>query len=171
MFFAHFSQVQISRQEPKDLDLEKARARHDEFARRIANQIIVKNLANLSDAKQQADLKEKNRKRESFLFEVELHQGFLNSWNFWRDFYFNASKVEIKNTAQLTVVRKIKNLCVNTGMDLHILIGCTHKSYSRYNRRPSFQNCLGGAEDCYANFKDHIENELDRLEYEASARG
>lgn len=171
MFFPHFSEIQIPRQEPKGLDLKAARARHDEFARRLVTRIIVKSLPQLSNAEEQAKSKEKRRKRESFLFEVELQKDFLKSWNFWRNFYFDAESVTIKNASQLTVVKSIKNLCRDKGMDFHILIGCTHKAYSRYNRRPSFQNCRGGAEDFYANFKDHVEGELERLEYEESARG
>lgn len=170
MFFPHLSQIQVQRFEPTEMDSERERRRFSEFIERAARIIVFREIRVLADSDKKAELINKTKKINSLLISREKCLPFLKRWNFWRSFYLNAEPIDVKSKSQITSIFKILNLCEETKINFDLMIACVHKAYAQRAVRPGFQNCVGQGIDLYDKFKELVEEDIERMDYEERAR-
>lgn len=157
-FFSHTAKIQITRREPDFITkdhIDRVLALHD----RACMKVLF--LDRLKEAKNE----EKRNLRER----IDNLSEFIEIWNTWRDFYFDAEPIQIKTKAQATVCEKIVELVEAKGYNLAIFIACTHKAFQKRKFRPGFSDNLAHGEEHYERLYEDVLVDIERKSYEESA--
>jgi len=167
MFSPHLASIQIDRAEPsKNFDAEKS---HLEVARRfdaLAQKIVLRdNLKKRVDPKRSKKANEKIKKMVETDERMKFTKNFLNTWNHWREFYFQLPAIEVKTSGQVTLIENAIDFAKEKEMDLNILIACVHRAYQKRKFKPSFQEIITRGEEHYQLYDDVIAD-IEKDEYE-----
>jgi len=90
-------------------------------------------------------------------------------WNYWRNFYCGATPIHPKTKGQLTCIENIIELAYENDLNLNILIGVTHKAFTKRRFNPNFTEVLARGIDYYESLYDQVIADTDRVEYEEEA--
>jgi len=166
MFFSHLAEIEIERDEP-DIDPIKESKIILRRNALLAEKIVARNL--LKPRKKNPKVSEKIRALLEFDQRLDSARVFVETWNYWRDFYFDVGPMSPKNKGQLTCIEKIIEMSQENNINLSILIGATHKAYVWRKIRPGFSEALSKGLEHYENLYDDVVSDLDKQEYEMGA--
>lgn len=110
-------------------------------------------------------------KPESKLFRDRLAElsEFLEYWNSWRDFYFDAKPIAIKTKSQLTTCENIVKKIEEQNYNMTLFIACVHKGFQHRKFRPEFTAALHYGDEYYEKFYDAVLGDIQLKEYENNA--
>ncbi len=163
MFSPHLAQVRVEREEPREIDLEKAALEVKKRNAKLAEKIVVEGW--LKRPKPKKSGVKKLRRQIEFEERVKQHEHFMVLWNKWRDFYFDLPPMKIKSAGQLTAIENIKKMAEQEGIPLTMLLGCAHKAYVWKKRNPNFTNVVFDGLDMYERFYEAVSQDIDRQAY------
>lgn len=170
MFAAHLSSISIARSEPdpkynfaiREEKLEKYFAR---AAEKIVIGDVIKNpLKSANKEKRIKAIEESIEKDERF----KTIKSFMESWNFWRGFYFDLPELQPKLKAQLTSIENAILFCEEQEYDLHMMIGCIHFASQKKKFMPAFSAITTYGEEIYK-YYDRVISDIDKSDYQQAS--
>lgn len=168
VFTPNLAQIRITRKDPgPDFDTETATRKLARRTQQFAALIVTKNL--LRSVPSESRRKSAEKKIHDMIETEERMKTvrvFMESWNDWRNFYYDLPPMVIKNKSQLSTVESCIDFAYENRMDLSILIACVMKNYEKRNYRPNFNAILTYGEDAYKNLYDQVMADIDLREYE-----
>jgi len=95
---------------------------------------------------------------------MKLVKDFMETWNYWRQFYLDLPATKPKTKGQLTCIENILDLVKEENVNLRMLIAATHKAYSLYKRKynPTYATVLHSGLDFYDKYYDDILIDIDK---------
>ena len=104
MFYPHLSEITIARDEPNvdpKRELKLIQRRNSLMAAKVVTNHLLKN------PKASKVSRKKLSDKIEFDERLATTKSFMETWNKWRDFYFDAKPMKVKNKSQLTCIEKI----------------------------------------------------------------
>ena len=100
---------------------------------------------------------------------LKLVAPFIESWNYWRDFYVKERPAfqwtwEPRTAGQATCIEHITELAREHALDLDLLIACFHRQWGWKKTTPLLTMCLSHALDYYNDHIDAVHVDLDAAE-------
>ncbi len=171
MFATHTAILSMARSEPKaNFDIEKREKDLSLFFGKLAEQIVLKNVL---ENKTKSNNKEKALKKLRAKIETDERlktiKGFMESWNYWRDFYFQLGPIEPKNSQSVSMIENAIQFCMENEYDLHMMIGCIHRASLKRLNRPPFSNIQAYGAEYYEKFYNHVIEDLDKADYQTTS--
>lgn len=171
MFATHTANLSIKRVElRKDFDFAKREEKLNLFFSSLASKIVLEDaLQNKTKSvNKEKRIKDLNRKIQTEE-RLKTIKGFLSSWNFWRDFYFQLGPIEAKNSQSISMIENAIQFCIDNEYDLHMMIGCVHRASLKRLHKPPFSNVQAYGAEYYEKFYDHVLNDLDQADYQTTS--
>lgn len=163
----HLVEIRIIRKEPGSTFNSKAAARilAEQFSV-LAERIIAKGIL-----KKPACPKNRKRAEDKIMDLVETDERlktvkfFLESWNKWRDFYFDLPALEIKTKSQLTSVENAIAFINEHGLNMQLMIAAVHRAHRHRKFRPNFNTITHLGIECYDEHYDYVMADIDERNY------
>jgi len=166
MFYPHLSEITIARDEP-NIDPKKELKVIQRRNSLVASKVVTKDL--LKNPKASKSSRKKLRDGIEFDERLSTTKKFMELWNKWRSFYFDAKPVRVKNKGQLTCIEKIIELARENEMNLSILIASTHKAFTRRKVMPGFTMTLAYGIEHYEQYANAVVDDIDKSESESQS--
>lgn len=170
MFAAHLSSISINRIEPNQkFDFALAEKKLNKYFERSAERIVladvIKNPAkSVNKEKRIKAIEESIEKDERF----KTIKSFMESWNFWREFYFQLPPIQPKQKGQITAIENAIEFCETNEYDLHMMIGCIHFANLKKKFMPAYSAITTYGEEIYK-FHDRVLSDIDKADYQRSS--
>jgi len=178
MLQQHYFKIPYARKEPcSDFDTQKATRAVRELLESIAKQTVKEFLLKKVPEPKVKKVAQKRLLKSSINEEKKkrLHT-FTESWNKWRDFYFESSNtIVIKNNSQIGLAIGALEHIETTGHPLDIYLACLFKGYtkifSKKKFRPSFASVKTHGDEFFEQFYDDVIADIDEANYKERALG
>lgn len=166
MFNAYYSQIEIKRQEPENLDVEKSTKEIKVMFERMADHIVSKSLLVApKDDRKKKGIETKIRKMIETEQRLKSVKGFVELWNRWREYYFSLPPIFPKNNSQIGAIEGAIKFANDHDMNLSILIACIHHAYLKRTIRPNYTSVIAYGEEWYEKFYDKVVADVSRSDY------
>jgi predicted HTH transcriptional regulator len=166
MFYPHYSEIEITRAEPENVDgeLEDIVKERISF---IAERVVTSSFLKGKKIKKQTQ--NKIRKLEERDARKKSLESFMERWNYWRRFYFDIGPNTLKTTSQMGAVENIIKMAKENNLNLDMLIASVHKGYAWGKLRPTFTTVLSKGVDLYDQYYEDVLADIDNRSYEDEA--
>lgn len=164
------SSISIKRVEPdSSYDFVKRTENLNRYFARQAESIV---LADVMKNPVKSENKEKRIKELANLIETDERmktiKSFMESWNIWRDFYFQLGPIQPKQKGQITAIENAIQFCEENQYDLHMMIGCLHFANLKKKFMPTYSAITTYGEEVYK-YYDNVLADLDKSDYQSSS--